>query len=71
MKMSKKVYLVWIEDGDSQYFSTYTSIADAVNEHGYGTEVFVATPKSMGLFKESDKAVKLTKKEVKEYLSKE
>lgn len=60
--MTTKIYLVWNDDVDEQFWSLYDSIADAISDKGNGCEVFLAKPKRLGNFKSVNKIIKVTKR---------
>lgn len=63
----KKIYLVWQDGEDEQYYNIYHSVDDAVaSEHddweNGEVEVLEATPKCLGLFKLKTTTVKAKRK---------
>lgn len=56
-----KLFLVWMDGEDEQYYNQYSSLEDAVSSEGDGVEVFTATPVSLGKFERSVKIVKSKK----------
>lgn len=53
MNKQNKVYLVWADGEDEQYWNQFDSLEEAVTYEGGSApvEVYVATPKRIGRFK--------------------
>ena len=53
----KKLYLVWNDDDEYQYFEQFDSLEDAVNESK--TEVYVASIRRLGVFQKRNKVIRV------------
>lgn len=65
MENPKKMYLVWMDGVDEQYYNQYFTLEDAVSGHSDGVEVFIADIKFLGNFERSFKIVKSKTKKSK------
>lgn len=61
MDQPKKLYLVWKDGEDEQYYNQYFSLEDAVSEEGDGVEVLQAKLTPIGAYKRSVRIVKTKK----------
>lgn len=53
----KKLYLVWNDDDEYQYFEQFDSLEDAVRESK--TEVFIASIRRLGVFQKRNKVIRV------------
>ena len=61
MSKGEKIYLVWQDGEDENYYNQYESLEDAVSSEEEPVEVFEADLKSLGQFRMQTKVVKIPK----------
>lgn len=50
MKQGKKLYLVWMDGEDEQFYEQYEDLKDVVMSYDAPVQVYEATPKFLGTF---------------------